>query len=275
MHRSGTSLVCRVLEELGLFVGNSVEHNHEAWFFLHINEWILKQGGASWDSPENLGYLLGNRDLRELVVGRMWDILHSPRAISYLGFRRYISYRNIPSIDFLWGWKDPRNTFTLPLWQEIFPQAKIVHIYRHGVDVAESLRVRCQRDIARGRKARKKWGRQIRLGYRPPYSLITLSARCFDLMEGFSLWESYIRRAAMHVESVGENGFTIKYESFLEDPRPILEELVEFCGLSPAAGKLKSVTSKLRSDRAMAFRKNPRLVALAEEKKDMLAEFGY
>ena len=125
MHRSGTSLICRVLEELGLFVGNKLERNREAWFFLHSNEWIFRQGGAAWDNPEVLAHVLDNPDLRELVSGRMRDILHSPHAISYLGLRRYLRCCNIPSINFPWGWKEPRNTFTLPLWQEIFPQVKI------------------------------------------------------------------------------------------------------------------------------------------------------
>ena len=275
MHRSGTSLICRVLEELGLFVGNKLERNHEAWFFLRINEWIFRQGGAAWDNPEVLDHLLINQDLRELVSGRMRDILHSPRVMSYLGLRRYLRCSSIPSINFPWGWKDPRNTFTLPLWQEIFPQAKIIHIYRHGVDVAESLRVRCQRDIEKGKEVSKKWGRQIRRGYRPPYSLFTLSARCFDLSEGFSLWEQYIRRAGEHTTSAGENGFSIKYENFLENPLPILEKLAHFCGLPVSSGKMQSVMGKLRSERAMAFTKNPRLIALSEQKRDILTEYGY
>ena len=40
------------------------------------------------------------------------------------------------------GWKDPRNTFTLDLWLKLFPNAKIINIMRHPLDVSQSLLVR-------------------------------------------------------------------------------------------------------------------------------------
>ncbi len=30
-----------------------------------------------------------------------------------------------------WGWKDPRNTFTLPMWLSIFPKARVLHVLRN------------------------------------------------------------------------------------------------------------------------------------------------
>jgi hypothetical protein len=44
-----------------------------------------------------------------------------------------------------WGWKDPRNSITLPVWLKLFPDARVIHIVRNGVDVAESLYRRQQR----------------------------------------------------------------------------------------------------------------------------------
>ena len=41
-----------------------------------------------------------------------------------------------------WGWKDPRNTFTLDRWMDLFPKARIVHVIRNGMDVALSLNMR-------------------------------------------------------------------------------------------------------------------------------------
>ena len=59
----------------------------------------------------------------------------------FLGWKRYLAYRSLERFDQPWGWKDPRNVFTLPLWLRVFPEAKIIYIVRNGVDVAASLLV--------------------------------------------------------------------------------------------------------------------------------------
>jgi len=41
MSRSGTSMLTRMLDELGLFVGKKLTKNHEALFFRKINDWLL------------------------------------------------------------------------------------------------------------------------------------------------------------------------------------------------------------------------------------------
>lgn len=42
MHRSGTSLVARLLDVLGLFLGKYKDENHEARLFISINDWFLR-----------------------------------------------------------------------------------------------------------------------------------------------------------------------------------------------------------------------------------------
>ena len=56
MHRSGTTLLSKLLENAGIFMGNKKEINNEALFFLKFNEYIFKQASASWDSPINLKF---------------------------------------------------------------------------------------------------------------------------------------------------------------------------------------------------------------------------
>jgi hypothetical protein len=42
----------------------------------------------------------------------------------------------------LWGWKDPRTTLFLSFWEELLDQARYLLVYRHPVDVVQSLRRR-------------------------------------------------------------------------------------------------------------------------------------
>src|SRR4051812_23444294 len=51
MHRSGTSLIARVLDQLGLFQGSELQEDHESVYFLDVNDTLMKRIGASWDNP--------------------------------------------------------------------------------------------------------------------------------------------------------------------------------------------------------------------------------
>src|SRR5207244_5122505 len=138
----------RLLEQLGLFVGVKKDVNNEAIFFQNINMWLLQQSGARWDNPDAVDCLWKNKEALSLVERHVRAILNSPRAIQFLGTRRLVT-GGINALHSAWGWKDPRNTFTLPLWLRIFPDAKIISIERHGVDVAESLRARSLGELMR------------------------------------------------------------------------------------------------------------------------------
>jgi hypothetical protein len=51
MHRSGTSMVSELLDQLGLFVGKELQDDHESTYFLDLNDIILSRVNASWDHP--------------------------------------------------------------------------------------------------------------------------------------------------------------------------------------------------------------------------------
>jgi hypothetical protein len=44
-----------------------------------------------------------------------------------------------------WGWKNPRTCITLPLFREVFPEARLLHIVRNEDDIAESFMRRIAR----------------------------------------------------------------------------------------------------------------------------------
>jgi len=271
MHRSGTSLVTRLLEDMGLFVGWRKDVNHEAWFFLRLNEWLIRQSGGAWDQPRAIHHLTGNEIGREAVAAYLESILSSPQALSYLGPRRYFRYRGVGALEGPWGWKDPRNTFTLPVWLDLFPRARVIHVYRHGVDVAASLH---QRQLHSTHQARRKAARSAaRYGLMPRWGGLVDSWRCADLDDAVSLWSEYIREARSHVSALGRRAMELRYEDLLEHPQTALGALARFCGLTAeAAGR---AAEGIRASRALAYRKDPSLRRLAVRWADELRAFGY
>jgi 2-polyprenyl-3-methyl-5-hydroxy-6-metoxy-1,4-benzoquinol methylase len=131
MHRSGTSLVARVLNECGLYLGSGDElikpndDNRERFWengdFTDLNDALLAAFGGAWDRPPELRD--GWEELEELEPLR--------RRASELVAR----FEDASA----WGWTDPRNALTLRFWRRIVPDLTVVGCVRHPIEVAVSL----------------------------------------------------------------------------------------------------------------------------------------
>jgi hypothetical protein len=262
MHRSGTGMLTRALESLGLFIGKDKDKNHEAIFFQRINDWLLRQCGGSWDHPQPISYLLDNFEIRDKTTDYIRSVLlRAPQAISFLGWGRYALYRNIAGLDIAWGWKDPRNTFTLPLWLDLFPEARVVHIRRHGIDVANSL-VKRGRSLSLAQKAYNK--AQMLHWFRPKRGSFVMSPRCDSVRGAYSLWEEYVQQAEKHVAALRSRSFELTFEALIAQPRYVLPDLCNFCGLCPDTTAIERVAEGFNSDRAFAFRRDSQTQVLAD-----------
>ncbi len=275
MHRSGTSMVSRLLEELGLFLGNKKQQDHESIFFVNINDWLLNQSGGAWDHPQAFRYLLENEGIRSLAETYTRYIINTPQIVSYLGWSLYLKYRSLQNLDFLWGWKDPRSTFTLPFWLDLFPDAKVIHIYRNGIDVANSLKVREDKAFNRHSQPINDQYKKKLYMIRPKKGGFIHSVRCTSLEGGFSLWEEYLSEARRHVNNLGERAIEFRYEDFLDEPHTVLSSIVKFCGLPVNNGDIRKVVGKVKKSRGYAYKNNPELKAFSEDVISRLQLYGY
>lgn len=254
MHRSGTAMIARLLDELGLFQGSELQEDHESTWFLDINDVLLRRVNAAWDHPRPIVEFLRNPEAFDLTRRCLADDLSSSRSRQFLGLKWSQRGKSLLTYDQPWGWKDPRTLFTLPLWLDLFPGAKLVYIVRNGVDVAASLRVRETRELERRRRefdAKPATGGRSRLqraGFKG-------SARCLTLDGGFSLWEEYVERAEAMLAEVSNPRQIIRYESFLPDPARPLCELAQFCGIESRHSSLIGAMTKvgLNAGRANAY----------------------
>jgi len=270
MHRSGTSMVTRALEELGLFMGWRKDVNDESLFFMRLNDWLLDQTGHGWDRPPEVGKWPAAEGMAEKFESTLRAALSGLRSAEYWGparvFQRWVSHDHRVE----WGWKDPRNTVTLPVWLRIFPDAKVVHIRRHGLDVANSLQTRNEM-LKRQRKDRK-WQPRYR-----PWAMRRswISERCTSVSEGVNLWDAYLRHAESHMRQLGDRGIDLKYETFLESPETEIRHLAEFCGLRRDDAAIGALCSKIKRKRAYAFRRDPGLAILEATLANTLSVHGY
>lgn len=273
MHRSGTTMIVKLLEHLGLFFGKKQEVNSEALFFLRLNEWLMLQSGCSWDNPQNAKRLFESPEVLGVLKENVERIIGSPLLANYLGAGRYLKHRGLSTLDFPWGWKDPRSTFLLPFWLELFPGARVVHVYRNGVDVASSLQVRVKKLVKQGRI--QSWWQDALYHRLPRRARADFSPACFSLEGGFALWEQYMEEARRNIAAPGVPAMEIKYESFLADPAPHLERLAVFCGLEAGKAAVSQAVRQVNSERANAYKTRPELARFADSVRSTLAKYGY
>ena len=276
MHRSGTSMLTRTLQGFGLWMGRGTTRNEECRFTNRLNYWVFGQASATWERPEGVDALLADDEVRPWVVDYLAGVTDGSASARYLGMRRFLRYRSMHRIAEPWGFKDPRTTYTLPLWRAIFPDLKVLHITRHGVDVAESLRVRRERAVAASvQRYRRRRGRYVNNPFAPKRSGFGHSPSVGTLEGGLDLWSAYTGRARQHVAEMGNQALELRYEDLLADPEPGLRRIVDFCGLEVGDAALREQAARFDASRAFAYRGDPALGSFAETHTEDLASLGY
>jgi len=255
MHRSGTSMLTLLLKELGLFVGKDLDpfDLNESMFFITLNDWLLRQCNATWDNVYNYQFI--DEFMVEKAIPIIQGELAGKRRRKYLGSGKV---KNIANLDTSWGWKDPRTTITIDFWKRIFPDAKILHIYRNPIDVAESLR---KRELYVREHAKLKFWVKI-LKFLDYKAVQTLSPRMLHLEEGVKLWEDYVQKALSLTDTYGDDVMHIRYEDFLETPAPILKKVTDFIELSAEIPTIEKAVEHVDSSRKFAFLKEEQLITV-------------
>jgi hypothetical protein len=132
MHRSGTSLVSRMLNLLGVHLGpdepisrTGTDNPKGYWehdAIVAINDEILARFGGRWDEPPKLPSAWPRE-------ARLEDLREKARRLLAADFAA------AP----LWGWKDPRTCLTLPFWQDVVGPIRYVLCVRNPLAVVGSL----------------------------------------------------------------------------------------------------------------------------------------
>ncbi len=227
MHRSGTSLVTRILRAAGVEMGADANVHDESDFFRELNKEIFRAGHADWDWPLALVPALEDEALCSRLVEHLHEACRSKEARAFAG-RRFgrvdLAGRSDP-----WGWKDPRNTCTLPLWLRVFPHARVVNVYRDGVDVAASLVVRERKRVGRLANAVR-------------------SSRCLVPKRAFELWTEYMETTLRVTEALAPMRIQdVRYERLVAKPLESIRELLAFAGRGIAPDELAKLVAAIET----------------------------
>jgi GT2 family glycosyltransferase/glycosyltransferase involved in cell wall biosynthesis len=164
---------------------------------------------------EHLGFVALNDDLLN-ALGGAWDLPpktdenFSDAQIDSLRMKARLLIEGFGSAH-VWGWKDPRNTLTLPFWQNLMPGLKTLIMVRNPLEVAYSMRERNGTSYA----------------------------------FGLRLWEIYNGRL---LEAAGKRDRLVThYDLFFENAERELERIANFVGLPSA--KIRSAAELVATKR--------------------------
>ncbi|HEU5142593.1 MAG TPA: sulfotransferase [Solirubrobacterales bacterium] len=225
--RSGTSLTARMLNLCGLYLGETDDllppgPENQAGFWewrraVDLNERVLRAVGGSriaapalprgWEESPSLAEL---RDEGAALI-----------AETFAGRRA-------------WGWKDPRNSFTLPFWRALLarPVSSVICV-RNPLDSAAS-------------------GRRM-AGPRHEMSE----------QQAIEAWERYTAGAIVNSND-GARLF-VSYEEILRDPHTEAERLARFARLEPPPGEVDEELAAL-VDRKLQHHRTPPEAALSDRR---------
>ncbi len=189
--RSGTSLFGRILHEvLGVDFGNEADHiprnhnNPDGYFenaaFMAFNDRVLQAADGWVLSPPPMDYPSRlPAEVREALVAEAATLLDKYSA-------------GKPTF----GWKDPRLSFTLPVWRAACPNVVPIIAFRKPVSVLASIAAQLDRPID------------------------TLA----------SLWFAYYQRVFAYTEGLPR--FVVSYDDLLANPVPVVMGMARHLGVS-------------------------------------------
>ena len=179
-------MLTRLLHACGLYLGpenalmpaqaDNPEGFWEHLGFVGLNDELLNELGGAWDLPPKADE----------------DFTHE--RFDHLRLKAQMLIEGFASAS-VWGWKDPRNSLTLPFWQNLLPGLKVLIIVRNPLEVAYSMRERNGTS----------------------YSF------------GLRLWEIYNRRLIQRANA--QERLVTHYDLFFENAEAELRRIANFTGL--------------------------------------------
>lgn len=241
MHRSGTSLMVRLLADLGIHMGSWLSRDAESVHFQWLNRRIYGAAGSKWAAVEGLQRAMESAAFVDRQAEATRRTLFQGHPLLFKGsllpdFFGRERWTKVCAGDALpWGWKDPRTTLTFPIWTRIFPNARWVHMVRNGVDVAISIHRRSQK------QQRKLRNRLLPYDYSPA---------TLDFGYCFRLWEHYLSFALAHQELIPPQQYMeLRYEELLAEPEASLQRITAFAGFPVAAEALAAAARRVDAGR--------------------------
>ena len=233
MHRSGTSLITKILSKY-IFIGNKVDFNNESLYFQRINRWLLSCNSCSWDNPLTFNEL--NENESNILISKLNENINKKLpSLIYFGFKNIFYNNNFFNLKTMWGWKDPVNVFTIYLWSKVFDEFKIININRNPLDVSYSLLNRQEKLNSIDSSMSNN---NLLSSFIPLLSInkgnIYSSFKINNINDCLKLYKKYYDQMIVN-DSMFKQILNIRYERLIADSHNELRKVYEFCNIDTSS----------------------------------------
>jgi len=185
-------------------------------------------------------------------------------------FYSFIAERNGAS---LWGDKTPDYGLCMSTLQNIWPDAKFVHIYRDGRDAAISM----SKVLSFRLLAAWEINHWYAIAYNKQYEQrMSAAMSSLPIEKFFELWKSRLSRIFDERNRVKkENYMEIRYEHLLSSPQEILAQVSGFLNLPEKRNWISEASATVRSDNIRKNRESRDYIKLTKKYADDLIRLGF
>jgi len=207
-HHSGSSMLAGCLHRMGVEMEDEESHQEiggihpkgmwERKQFEIMNDKILDKAGGSWRQPpkeERILQLVNDEALASQIKG-------------------LVRQTQKP----LWGWKDPRNALTIPVWHPHLVNPYYIVLYRKKLSLLRS---------------------HLSQNYQWKFGFLNTSEKAEKFID------EYYYRIINFMKTV-ENKMVVRYESMLTNPIDELKRIAHFIGVETNVEALEMIDSSLR-----------------------------
>ena len=213
MHNAGTTILARLLHHGGVFMHANMNHYESRFFTTDVNDAMILGPGTWANLPlPDEQEILGHRATAGQYILDNWRAAYMADGYDGAG---------------PWGLKDPRLCVLVPLYLELFADARIVIIERNAEDIAASLSHKRKSGVGSADKTHR--------------------GRLNDYDHWVALTGAYYQRVHDYADRY-RAAMTIVYEQFCAEPQQVARQVLDFCDV-PYGDGAASVVAQVISGR--------------------------
>jgi len=260
---SGTRVLAKAALDAGCYLGDTVNIALDCTAFTSMwgrpfSPEVLRRVSGRMMRPDELF----GASLPRYVARGTHPLSESERSVLVDDLLRRLAWllRNRPSPDAPWGWKFPGSIHYLPLFDEVFPRMRFIHLVRDGRDMAFSKN-------------------QIQLR---GYGRLFIGSDADELPEPVRsalLWNRMNMDAARYGRAaMGERYLVVRFEDLCADPAQELSRVWRFMGFPAAVSPEVAARSVSYRGQLGRWRQHPDQELVREvsaRAEEGLRTFGY
>ena len=202
---SGTRVFAKIVRHAGLFIGNDLNPQEDSQPFIDFyNIWVPLYVQKIYHYEA---------DIDRVLKSNFMDCVEQ-------------HLNGIENPNQLWGIKNPKSIHMIPLWHNVFPKMKFIHVVRNGLDIAYSKnqgQFQCYKDLIYDRRIENVYGQP---------GIILFWSRVNQLVAQYG--ETYLK----------DQYLRIRFEDLCLQPEVVVQEIFEFLDVSDSY-KLVSAISEV------------------------------